>query len=313
MYAIMDRLKNKRNRESTRNNYHAIWRLFSKFVLKLDKKPESWEDRIYLFLTYLVNSGKKSSTVRSYFSALKAVLQDDDIKFQIDENSILLKSITRACKLTNDRVKTRLPIHLKLLEVLLFEVERLFATQPYLCTLYQALLSMAYYGLFRIGELVNSDHVAKAKDVLIAVNKRKLLFILFSSKTHGKESRPQKIKIAEAKRIEKSPGGPAVTTPFRHFCPFDLATKFLRARGVDYYSVSEPFFVYRDHSPVEAEDVRKTLATLLKQINLNPTFYSFHSLRAGRVTDMAKWGFTVDQIKQIGRWKSNAVYRYLKY
>ena len=37
-----------------------------------------------------------------------------------------------------------------------------------------------------------------------------------------------------------------------------------------------------------------------------------HSFRGGRTSDLANMGYSIDQIKALGRWKFNAVYRYLK-
>ena len=52
---------------------------------------------------------------------------------------MLLASLTRACKLINDRVRTRLPIGFNLLELILFELQRHYTTggynQPYLITM----------------------------------------------------------------------------------------------------------------------------------------------------------------------------------
>ena len=53
----------------------------------------------------------------------------------------------------------------------------------------------AYYGLFRIGELTFSEHAVRAKDVHVGTNKKKMLFVLHSSKTHDKGSKPQLIKV----------------------------------------------------------------------------------------------------------------------
>ena len=97
-----------------------------------------------------------------------------------------------------------MPIHFNLFEMILFELNRYYgATQPYLNITYRALLSLAYYGLMRIGELTTSQHSLKAKDVHIASNKNKILVILHSSKTHGKESLPQKIKISDKCHLKR--------------------------------------------------------------------------------------------------------------
>ena len=77
--------------------------------------------------------------------------------------------------------------------MILFEIERNYGQQPYLKHLYKVLIVTTYFGLFRIGEVTFSDHVVKVSDVHVGTNKKKLLFILRSSKTHGKGSKPQQI------------------------------------------------------------------------------------------------------------------------
>ena len=132
----------------------------------------------------------------SYVLALKAILYDD--KYRLCENSVLLTAVTRACKLNNDQVKAKLPIRHKLLEMLLFEIECMYNTQPYLVTLYQAILALGYYGLFRVGELGKSQHSIKAANVHVAMNKRKIQVVHYSSKTHNEGFRPQTVKISAA-------------------------------------------------------------------------------------------------------------------
>ena len=109
---------------------------------------------------------------------------------------VLLATLTKACRVVNDQVKTRLPIQSGLLEVILFEVQCYFqnSNQYFLEILYKALFALAYYGLFRISELTSGAHPVQAKNVHITQNKNKLLFMLFTSKTHGLKSRPQRIK-----------------------------------------------------------------------------------------------------------------------
>ena len=110
-----------------------------------------WKDRTSLFIAHLIHERRfQSTSVKSYVSAIKKTLVIDGYKW-IDEK-ILLSSLTRACKLVNDHVRTRFPIQCGLLEIMLFEFERIFSTQPYLEKLYKALFALGYYGLMRIGE-----------------------------------------------------------------------------------------------------------------------------------------------------------------
>ena len=87
-----------------------------------------------------------------------------------------------------------------MLEVLLKTVTKHFTdiNQPYLVFLYRALFSTAYYGLFRLSKLMSGtlgSHPIQARDVHIGDNKRKMLFALRTSKTHGEDVEPQIVKI----------------------------------------------------------------------------------------------------------------------
>ena len=57
----------------------------------------------------------------------------------------------------------------------------------------------AYYGLLRIGKIALGLHVIKVTDVHVGVNKKKVLFVLRSSKTHVLGSKPQIVKIISNK------------------------------------------------------------------------------------------------------------------
>ena len=193
---IVERLKSERHRNSTRLNYYAIWKQFAKFYARLDIKPQTWEDRLVLFVGYLVEQGKQSSTVRSYLLAIRSVLAEDN--YFLCENQFLITSLTKACRLRNDLVHTHFPIYKELMLILLREIDERFnkANQPYLAVMFTTLISTAYFGLFRIGEETSGSHPILARDVQLADNKRKIFFILRDSKTHGKESEPQLVKIS---------------------------------------------------------------------------------------------------------------------
>ena len=299
MYQVIERLKSKGNRESTKKTYHRIWTRFNKFLLKLDSKPSAWEDRVALFAAFLVQEGRQSSTIKSYVSAIKYVLQLDGYSWS--DNKVLLTTLTRACKLENDVVKTRLPIHVGLLDTLLFELDRALDQQKYLCCMYKALFALSYYGLLRVGELTTGEHPIKAKDIHVAQNKDKILVVLYSSKTHGKQNIPQKVKITGNDKSKKK----------RHFCPFELTKHYFDMRGGYDYD-SEPFFIFGDGTPVTPTHVRTTLRNLLSRLTLDAHLYDTHSFRIGRAGDLLKLNYSISQIRKIGRWRSNVVYKYLR-
>ena len=123
------------------------------------------------------------------------MLKDDRVK--LDEDLYLINSLTRACKLENNQVHTNFPIQRSMLSVLLNKVEKLYLNmnQPYLAFLYKTIILTAYFGLFRIGELAEGSHTVLAKNVQIGTNKKKFMFVLVTSKTHGKNVAPQIVKI----------------------------------------------------------------------------------------------------------------------
>ena len=156
--------------------------------------------------------------------------------------------------------------------------------------------------MFRIGELVQGPHIMLARNVHLALNKKKLLVILYHSKTHGIDKIPQKIKIT---------GDANYHNDFKCFCPFQLTATYLNCRG-QYLEDDEQFFIFRDGAPVKPNHVKTTLRNCLTNLNLNSANYGCRSLRIGRATDLQKLGYQLQEICDAGRWKSNAVYRYLK-
>ena len=58
--------------------------------------------------------------------------------------------------------------------------------------------------------------------------------------------------------------------------------------------------------------MHKTLKIMLQRAGFNQLLYDTHSLRSGRRVDLVKYGISVETVKDLGRWKSNAVFIYLK-
>ena len=269
---IVEKLKSQRCRDSTRETYHRIWRIFSDFYLRLDDKPISWEERITLFTGYLIDTEHKSSTIKTYISALKGVLAEEGYK--LETNDFTLSALTHACRIRNDTIIHRLPIHKSLLKLIINEVQKWADEigQPYLAQLYKALFSATYYGLLRVGEVTCSPHVILARDVLIGVNKKKLMFILRSSKTHSKGDPPQIIKIDSTPIRDNESRNP--------HCPFTLLNNYIQRRPLA-RSETEQFFVFSDGSPIKPSHMRNTLKLLIKRIGLDERNYSVHGLRGG--------------------------------
>ena len=216
--------------------------------------PKLWEDRLCLYCTFLIMiKGRKSTTIRTYVSAIKYVLTNDG--YEWSDGKVLLNTLTKSCKMKYDRLKVRLPIQKGLLELILFRIQRKFETQPYLEATYITIFLMQYYGLMRIGEIADSIHSVKAVNVHEAriKNQDRLLIVLYTSKTHGLDAPPQKIKILGNKSIEISDAQLiSKYTINKHelgkFCPVEWAKRYILLRGPT-RNEKENLFVLRDKSP----------------------------------------------------------------
>ena len=298
-----------------------VWKLFNKFFVRLDIKPRAWEDRLTLFVGHLISQNRQSSTVRSYISAIKSVLKSHNIN--IREDQYLLSSLTRACRLRNDQIKARFPIQKGLLRIILRTTQCHFMdiSQPYLAMLYQTLFSTTYFGLFRVSEVTSGAHPILAKDVHIGRNKKKILFILHTSKTHVRNMPPQMVKIKSESPKNKNSANPSQIgyhdskghndTKGGVICPYKLLRRYTDTRG-GFKAETEPFFIFADGTPVSPKHMASCLKSMLRKAGFNKKYYGTHSLRAGRSCDLYRLGVPIETIKKLGRWKSNAVFRYLK-
>ena len=146
-----------------------------------------------------MDTGLQSSSVKSYVSAIRAILKE--LKVQLTPENYLITSLTKACRLKNDVVEHQFPIHKGILKLMLKQLEIIYTSsssnqQPYLEALFKAMYVSAYFGMLRITEVAKSQHSILAQNVHIGQNKKKILFVLLSSKPHGHGDKPQKVKIS---------------------------------------------------------------------------------------------------------------------
>ena len=191
-----------------------------------------------------------------------------------------------------------------MLKILVESVHKLFGTQPqpYLEILYKAMLTTAYFGLLRVGEITLSEHAIKMQDVNFGMNEKKIMLVLRLSKTHGRNTLPQIVKfVGLGKQLIK-----------KDFYSFMLMADYIRARKKQ-KKANEQFFVYRDRTPVTAYNYHKMLKKLLKICGFNQDLYDTHSTRSGRAMDLYHvHKLSLEKVCKIGRWKSTSVYAYLQ-
>ena len=190
--------------------------------------------------------------------------------------------------------------------MLLKQLTIMFDSQPYLLKMYRAMFVTSYFGMLRVGEITQSQHVVKACDVQIGDNKKKIRIILRSLKMHWISDPPQTVKLT-AHPFESK----LKTSDRENCCPFTMLRQYLLVRK-SYKTEREQFFVFSDRTPIGPEQYRKTLKLCLSLAGFTKENYDTHSMRAGRSCDLLKMGVSVEMIKKLGHWKLNAVFKYLK-
>lgn len=295
-HCIIKEIKFMRHRTSTRLKYHEIWTSFNKFLIKFDRMPATWEDRIYVYVAHLVDNKKSVNTVKSYLSAIRQILKSDGIDLQEDKN--LFSSLLTTCKLRNKALHIRMPIRFKLLKAIIDHTDKNLnqSGQEYLGTLLKAMFATAYFGLLRVGEMVKSNHQIKMKNLHIGKNKRKLTLLLDSSKTHSQSDKPQKVTLPQVRQLPQ-------------YCPVILMNNFLKIRDP---GRSKAIFVLRGGQPITAAIFRKWLRIILDSIGVLSLHYDTHSFRSGHCCDLRRLGYSLSAIKEAGRWASSVILVYLK-
>ncbi|CAG2232678.1 unnamed protein product [Mytilus edulis] len=159
----------------------------------------------------------------------------------------------------------------------------------YELSLFKAAFSLAFHGLFRVGELVVTNslqsHTLQLSDIHILNG---LLQVCIPSSKTDQLGKGSNICIYPQLDL--------------NICPVNLVSEFIKSRP----PVLGPLFCHFDGSPLS----RYQFVTLLKKAidlsGIDQTRYSSHSFRIGAATTLSMDGVSDSEIMRLGRWSSNA-------
>jgi hypothetical protein len=76
--------------------------------------------------------------------------------------------------------------------------------------------------------------------------------------------------------------------------------------------IKGPLFIHLNYIVVTRFHICSIIKSALRIAGYNPGQYNTHSFRIGAATTAIMLGKTDDQIKQMGRWKSNTFQTYIR-
>lgn len=187
---------------------------------------------------------------------------------------------------------SRKPVSFELLVSLLASLQPL-CSSPYEVSLFSTAFGLAFFGAFRVGELVSpSKHTAgglACDDVVL-----------------GPDS--VRLKVSRSKTDQMGVGSWVHLRAVQgELCPVRLVSGYLRIR-----SPGSQFFVHQDGFPLTRFQFASVFKKCLMAVGENPAEYGTHSFRIGAATEAVRAGLPEGEVMRIGRWQSRSYVGYVR-
>ena len=245
------------------------------------------------FIEFLTFNGLKYASVLNYISAIKSQMKWFDLDTQVLEHSkvkLMLKAI--------EQTSTCIPVYKGVFDVpTLTRLIQLCRQFPYHLT-FQALYLLAFFGFFRISNLVPASRfVFDIKKQLcrgdVIIQPSNAIVIVKWSKTLQNIKKGTFVIIP---RLGRSP-----------LCPVKALETMLQTSS---QHTNAPLFTTTE-GILTQNQVRTHLAKLLHALKLDGKSYSFHTFRRSGATLAFNSNVSIQNIKRHGTWSSDTVYTYI--
>ena len=199
-------------------------------------------------------------------------------------DSFLIRNMLEGYKRLYSRKDGRAPITRDILKKICNALPAVCKT-TYECQLFTAVYSLAYFGLFRVSELVFtvnelSDCPLRIDDIKCDEHSRALRVSLRKSKT---SKRPITLRIPSDSQLD--------------ICCVVAIKKYLAIRP----RVTGLLFIHKTLAPLTRNQFSAILAKSVRTLQLPESNFKSHSFRIGRATDLSVMGVPDSDIQKMGR------------
>ena len=271
----------------------AIYNIFHSDCISSITKPviPLTVSQVASFVAFMHLQGYAPSTQVTYISSL-GYLHKISSETDPTKQFIIQKLLVGAMKISPS-IDNRLPITLMLLYRLLEDIHH-YVFSKYNRILLSTMFVVAFFGLFRIGELTISVH----KEILLNL----------SDLCYHEDHFTISIKKYKHSKNKGSVSIPLLRHDNKLICPVLNMLQFLEIRG---YSPG-PLFCFASGNHVPRTFFAKYLNIGIKFIGLQSSLYKSHSFRIGGASYLAELGLSDAQIRERGRWDSDAFKKYIR-
>ena len=279
----------------TRRRYKSCVATFCKVTGPLSEVAATLEGQVQDFVLWAWEQDKSHSWVTGHLAAVShhvklGGLADPTRSFPI---RAALKGWARGEDKKRDN---RAPIDFRILQALIDCVPSA-AYSDHEASLFKAAFCLAFFGAFRISELVASSKTDGSLRALclrdVNMHGGILSITLRKSKTD---------QMGRGREIVLRPLDPPA------YCPVTLTASYLllRPHGDGY------LLLHADNSPLTKHQFGSVLKRVLMLSGNNGRKYSTHSFRIGAASAAHAVGLPAESIKRLGRWDSNCYKRYIR-
>lgn len=166
----------------------------------------------------------------------------------------------------------------------------------YEARLFSAAFSLAFFGALRVGEVV-----------LEVIRGRESRGLLLQDVTLSPSEVVLSIRNSKTDQLGRGATLRLPATGGKGPCPVKDTSKYLNLRPQG----QGPFFIHENGAPLARHQFAKVMRKVIAACGLTAADYAPHSFRIGAATSAAHWGLSVERIKNMGRWKSNAFRGYV--
>ena len=257
-------------------------------------------------MAFLAQEGLAPSSIKGYLAALRhsqillGYPEPREVS-SLPRLRLILKGVARTRALQQQAPRPRLPITGEVLGRLFETLNRRPGGLTYHATIVWAVCSMAFFGFFRLGEIILSSassfnpaiHLAW-RDVCVDCIERPTVI-----RVH--------LRVAKCDQFGRGVDVflSRVDSPV---CPVAALLAYMAVRG----SAPGPFFVMRDGLPFLKSAFVLALRELLTEAGMEARLFSGHSFCIGAATTAAMAGLQDSSIQALGRWSSYAFQAYVR-